>query len=286
MKPISYNNTKTSIKSIAKEWLPPILTKALQSLEKDKISFEGPFSSWEKASAQSTGYDATHILDKVLAATLKVRAGEAAFERDSVLFDTPKYEWAMISGLMWAAAKNNGKLNVLDFGGALGSSYFQNKKFWDTLPELQWNIVEQPNYVSLGKTHIQNEQIRFYNTIESYKKENTPNVILVSSVLQYLPDPFTTISELIALKSPFIVLDRITVNATQNHAYYVQHVPQTIYKASYPCISFSEELLIQAFKNYNLVTEFQSLPFPALTKINTFFKGYIYSAVKCPDQEK
>ena len=268
-----------TLKSIAKDFTPPILTKTLQGLRKDKISFEGPFSSWEKASAQSTGYDATHILDKVLAATLKVRAGEAAFERDSVLFDTPKYEWPMISGLMWAAAKNNGKLNVLDFGGALGSSYFQNKKFWDTLPELQWNIVEQPNYVSLGKTHIQNEQIRFYNTIESYKKEHTPNVILVSGVLQYLSDPFTTISELIALKSPLIVLDRITVNATQNHAYYVQHVPETIYKASYPCISFSEELLIQAFESYDLVTEFQSLPFPALTKINTFFKGYILDYV-------
>ena len=72
---------------------------------------------------------AQDILDKVLAATLKVKQGQAVFERDSVLFDEIEYSWPLLAGLMWAAASNGGKLNVLDFGGALGSSYYQNRKF-------------------------------------------------------------------------------------------------------------------------------------------------------------
>ena len=39
----------------------------------------------------SSGYDSQLILDKVLTSTLKVKNGEAAYERDSVLFDEIQY---------------------------------------------------------------------------------------------------------------------------------------------------------------------------------------------------
>lgn len=48
--------------------------------------WKGAFDSWEAAQLQSNGYNADNILQKVLAASLRVKEGSALFERDSVLF--------------------------------------------------------------------------------------------------------------------------------------------------------------------------------------------------------
>ncbi len=123
-----------ALRALARDWFPPAVVRLIRRgrgpQQDGGLRFEGDFATWEEASAQCAGYDAEDILAKVLAATLKVKSGEAACERDSVLFDDIEYAWPVLAGLMWAAARNGGKLNVLDFGGALGSSYFQNRKFF------------------------------------------------------------------------------------------------------------------------------------------------------------
>mgnify|MGYP001500873774 CR=1 FL=1 len=48
-----------------------------------------------------------------------VKNGEAVYERDLVLFDYIEFYWPVLSGVMWVAARNNGRLNVLDYGGSL-----------------------------------------------------------------------------------------------------------------------------------------------------------------------
>jgi putative methyltransferase (TIGR04325 family) len=37
----------------------------------------------------------------------------------------------------------------------LGSSYFQNRKFLQSLPDVRWNVVEQPHYVDAGRKYIE-----------------------------------------------------------------------------------------------------------------------------------
>ena len=102
-----------TLKALAHDWLPPAIARLIvrgQAPQQDGgLRFEGDFATWEEAKAQCTGYDAKDILAKVLAATLKVKCGEAAFERDSVLFDEVEYAWPMLAGLMWAAARNGGR---------------------------------------------------------------------------------------------------------------------------------------------------------------------------------
>ena len=51
------------------------------------------------------------------------------YERDSVLFDTIRYSWPLLSDLLRAASEDQNHLSVLDFGGSLGSSYYQNRVF-------------------------------------------------------------------------------------------------------------------------------------------------------------
>lgn len=234
-------------KEIAHEYLPPILVRLLQKLRGGGISFGGDYATWTDAKAHSSGYDADDILAKVLAATLKVKRGEAAFERDSVVFDRVQYTWPVLAGLMWAAARNDGRLNVLDFGGALGGSYFQNRKFLEVLADVRWNVVEQGHYVKSGKKHIQDEILRFYPTISACMLENTPNVILLSSVLQYLEKPINILQELRNVGAAVMIIDKTPLANIHGDKLLIQQVPTSIYSASYPMwvLSFatlSEEL--------------------------------------------
>nr|WP_305891690.1 methyltransferase, TIGR04325 family [Methylomonas sp. WSC-6] len=270
----------SGLRDWAKDCLPPVLLRGLRQLRGGGIVFKGDYPDWESAAAQCSGYDKDIILDKVLDATRRVKRGEAAFERDSVVFDEFEYAWPVIAGLMWAAARNAGSLNVLDFGGALGSSYFQNRRFLDKLLDFNWNVIEQPHFVQTGKSHIQDERLRFYFTIAECLTENRPNAVLLSSVLQYLEDPATIIKELKAVNPSVVILDRTIVNQSAEHKNYIQTVPASIYSASYPCRSLAESKLIEYFyPEYQLESSFPSLSFPALEKIDSMFKGFLFTKV-------
>jgi putative methyltransferase (TIGR04325 family) len=218
-----------ALKALARDWLPPAVVRQIRLAQQgQRIRFEGDFSSWEAAKSRCTGYDAGDILSKVLAATLMVKRGEAAFERDSVLFHANEYSWPLLSGLLWSAARNEGRLNVLDFGGSLGSSYFQHRRFLDKLPEVRWNVVEQPHYVESGRTHIQDAVLRFYASIEQCLADNKPNVILLSSVLQYLQAPVDILAELPEVGASGLIIDRTPFSFLEKDKLVIQRVPAAI----------------------------------------------------------
>ena len=192
------------------ELTPPLIRKQIDKIFRDYPSwyFKGEYQNWDEARAASSGYDDQVILNKVLTAILKVKSGEVACEKDSVTFDTVQYSWPLLANLMWVAAKNNGTLSVLDFGGALGSTYYQNKKYLDTVPILSWNIVEQKNYVEAGKDKIAFESLRFYETIDQCVAENKINVAIFSGVLDFLENPYVILRKVLELNIKYIIIDR------------------------------------------------------------------------------
>lgn len=100
-------------------------------------------------------YKSAEILDRVKHASLKVKSGKALFERDARCFYDKSYRYPILSNLLSIANNNDGELNILDFGGSLGSFYNQHKVYLDKLKKIQWNIVEQEHYVKLGIQHFQ-----------------------------------------------------------------------------------------------------------------------------------
>jgi putative methyltransferase (TIGR04325 family) len=273
----------SQFRTLAKDWMPPVLARSVQALLMDQNRFDGPFASWEDASANSTGYDSDAILARVLDAALKVKRGEAAYERDSVLFDRIDYEWPLTAGLMWAAARANGRLDVLDFGGSLGSSYFQHRRLLTALAEVRWSVVEQPHFARAGRGALQDERLRFHESIDECLAANRPNVILLSSVLQYLADPLPMIKELCAVGAAVIIVDKTIVNTSPSHRIYVQHVPASIYSASYPCRSLSESALLASFgPAYRLECAFDSGDFPPLRRIGSQFRGFLLASTGQP----
>lgn len=217
----------------------------------------------------------------MLSATLKVKRGEAVYERDSVLFDKIQYSWPVIASLMHTASQNRGALRVLDFGGALGSSYFETMEFTHHIKELKWGVVEQRNFVTAGQKWIADSRLQFFETIDDCHRAIGPNFALLSNALQYIPNYRQCIADLIRHNIPTIAIDRTIVNTTSEDKIFVQKVPPDIYCASYPVYSLSQPGLIETWTShgYRLVAEFESLPFPALQEIDSTFKGYLFSKV-------
>jgi len=226
----------------------------------NNYGLNGPYLSWNDAIQACTGYESDLILKKTKEALLKVKNGEAVYERDSVLFDEIQYSWPLLAGLMWVAAQSGGRLNVLDFGGSLGSTYYQNREFLEQLIHVRWNIVEQPKHVSVGKEFFEDEMLRFYPTIEEYHKNNSPDVIIMSGVLQYLENPYEILESLFDLPSDYIIIDRTPFwNGEIDHIF-VQHVPSSIYEASYPSWIFSKDKIYRLFKTkkWKIIAQFKT----------------------------
>jgi putative methyltransferase (TIGR04325 family) len=273
-------NLRKRLIALARDWLPPALARNWARLLRRGQGnvFEGPFASWAEAAGRSTGYDSKQILERVLAATLEVKHGRAVFERDSVLFDEIQYAWPVTAGLMCAAARYDGRLRVLDFGGALGSSYFQNRSFLHGLKRVRWAIVEQPHFVQAGREHIQDDDLVFYPTIGECAANENPNVVLLSGVLQYLDRPYAILQELIECGAEFVIVDRTSFHDGRDDLVAMQTVPPAIYSASYPMWLLSRHDFMRSMSSqFDLVAESLSPEGYISLRDSTFsFNGFIF----------
>ena len=229
----------------------------LRKLIPRKYGFSGDYSSWKEARAGSEGYDQQAILEKVVASVVKVKKGEAVYERDSVLFDEVEYSWPLLGSLMWVAALQKGKLDVLDYGGSLGSSYFQNRKFLDTIEPVTWNIVEQESFVQIGKKELEDDRLCFYYSAEeALATRRSIAVLLLSCVLPYLENPYGMLDQLMKLNIPYLLVDNTYFNFESRDRICIQKVPPSIYEASYPCWFLDYEKLLELVKTkYELIAE-------------------------------
>ena len=148
-------------KTIVEEWFPPVLLRWYREYI-HPYGFFGNYDSWEALLQKTTGYDSEIILNKVKNAMLQVNEGQAVYERDSVLFDKIHYSWPLLAGLLRIAALKKNRLSVLDFGGSLGVSYYQNRVFLSDLEELRWSVVEQDAFVKCGKEYFKTKHLKFY----------------------------------------------------------------------------------------------------------------------------
>ncbi|OHE05339.1 TIGR04325 family methyltransferase [Sulfurimonas sp. RIFOXYB12_FULL_35_9] len=266
------------MKQLIKSLIPPIIVDTLRKLKFNKYGWHGNYKNWEEAKKASTGYDSDAILQKVRMSLLKVKNGEAVYERDSVLFDKIQYSWTLLSGVLLAASNAKSNLRVLDFGGSLGSTYYQNKKFLDQLDSVSWSVVEQKHFVDAGKKDFEDDRLKFYYDVTECVKEQKPNVLVLSSVLQYIEKPYELMDEILKSDFEFIIIDRTSFS--KNKQIKLQIVPSSIYTASYPCWFFEEVEFLKFFvkHNYKVIEKFNASD----GRTNEYtFKGFILEKVQC-----
>lgn len=219
----------------------------------------GDYSSWTELAAETSGYDAGVILEKTKNAILKVKNGEAVYERDSVNLPKKEYPFPLISFLLHSAALKKQPLHILDFGGSLGSTYFQIKEFLTPDVCASWNVVEQAHYVTCGKEHFEDGLLKFYPSIADVLKTTAVDFVLLSSVVQYLEKPHEFLKELAAYQFPFLLFDRTAFHAGDQDRLTLQIVPPQIYAASYPSWFFNQQGFVSHFQDqYQQVAEFPS----------------------------
>lgn len=242
------------------------------------VTIAGDYPGWDEASRVSTGYDAAVILDRTREALVKVRDGAAAAERDSVLFDAPQYRFPLLAGLLHAALAEGGELRILDFGGALGSSYFQCRRFLGAVQRLEWCIVEQPAHVACGHAHFEDDTLKFFDTVDACLQVCRPTTLLLSGVLQYLRDPYATLAQLLEARLPHVILDRTGFLERDAERLTIQTVSEAIYPASFPAWFFSETRIRGLFSaaGYLLVADTPGPDDGSPADEGAYYKTFIY----------
>jgi len=261
-----------------RRWIPPAAAVRLDVWRKKGIGLSGAYLSWDQACAKASSYDSGHILERVLQTSRQVRDGHAAYERDSVLFDRVEHSFPLLATLLRAALEGGCALSVVDFGGALGSSYRECRSFLGArVQPLRWAVVEQASFVEAGRREMENQELGFFSSIDEAAQGRHIDVVLFSSVLQYLPDPHQVVDEALRINPRYLVLDRTIVSGRTQDLAHVQSVPDSIYPATYPVWSLSRQRLLQHIQpRFELVSEHRSLLFPALLTIDAEFKGFIF----------
>lgn len=259
-----------SIKGIIKLFLSDFLIRKLTGIS---YGWHGNYKSWQLAQKKCTGYHSETILKKVLETARRVRDKEIPYERDSVAFEKIEYSFPVLASLLLIAERNK-KLNIIDFGGSLGSSYYQNRDFLSHLPEFNWCIVEQAHFVKTGKEEFSNKFLHFYNTIKECTEKHTIDGILLSGVLQYLENPYDFIREVMLNDIEYIIIDRTLFLPGEKERITIQKVPGKIYKAEYSCRLLSEKKMNDIISTkYELIYDFDV---PGTINIKSLYKGYFF----------
>jgi putative methyltransferase (TIGR04325 family) len=265
---------RVELKNLLKEFIPPGLLR----LRRTNV-FTGDYRSWQDAAAAPEGYDTDRILEKVRHSLLKVKNGEALYERDSVLFDEVQYSWPLLSALLWIASCSGNRLHLIDFGGSLGSSYFQNRRFLSHLSEWSWSIVEQAKFVECGRREFEDGNLAFYSTIEECRAARPCNAVLLSSVLPYVERPHEWLDRIVSAGFEYIIIDRTPfLLKDERDRLTVQTVPKHIYKASYPAWFFGRADFLKHFEGrYEKVAEFDALSGAIRIGLSLAFdRGFIF----------
>jgi len=247
--------TKYNIYLIVKQLLPPLAIKFLKKIKGgQKVNFIS-YSTWEDAENAAEGYDSDNVILKIKNSAKLVFEKKAVYERDSVIFNEIHYSFPLLASLLFVA-ENSKSLRVIDFGGALGTTFQQNLKFLSKLKNnVDWRIVEQDKLVDIGKKEFTNKYLSFYNTMEDSFKDGIDAILFCSSIC-YIPNPYNYLNKAIDLKTPFIIFDRTPMTNEVKDTFAVQQVPASIYKASYPIRNFSYSNFIKVFElNYDLLEE-------------------------------
>ena len=237
--------------------MPPIILNLARRVPNPITGgFKRGFNSWHDASTNATTYNSIEVFQKTLNAARLVRDGKIAYERDSVLFDQVQYDFKLLSSLLLIANIQN-QLNVADFGGALGTSFRQNKKFLDCLQlPKKWAVVEQKEFVQIGKSEFQTETLLFSESLSEINFD--VDVVLLGGSLCYIEDAYSILDEIKNLSPKFILIVRTPFSDGFDDKISLQIVPRAIYNASYPIWTFSEsKLLAYLSDNYELFEQWE-----------------------------
>lgn len=199
------------MKKIIKDIIPPIFLRLLL-----KSSAPEAFFSFDEAtrSSKNSTYEQEELIDVVLKKNEIFRT----LPLSNQLLNSDAVRILMAIGL----ARNNNKINVIDFGGGGGNHFtIANIGFSDSVV-FDWNIVETPKFVEKArKFNVPN--LRYFDQLkEAVEVLPQIDLLLVSSTLQYCPDPIGMLQQLTMTGAKYFYLTRTPFNSGAETIYSTQ----------------------------------------------------------------
>lgn len=262
-------------KGLIRYWIPQGVRDYLNRITGNAIEYRGVYADWESASAAVTGgYSAKALFTRLEEAALAVKRGEGVWEQDGVVYDSMPADFPLPHCLARVALVKGRKLTVLDYGGAFGSSFHQCRALLPEVSQLKWVVVEQPHIVESGRRNFQTAELQFEDNLDRCLARDEPDIVLLSSVLQYLQQPYELLARLGEAAIEYLIIDRHPCSLT-TELITIQVVPPGLYSASYPSWLFDcNRVAATLGRQYELLLEWDGKDPPIYGKgIGAKFKG-------------
>lgn len=165
--------------------------------------FSGLYGDHATAQPGTRTYDDPQVVARLVEA-------RSAFRWDEVL--TPLFQ-QLAAALLAAAVRGggfDGRLSVCDFGGGLGNGHAVMSAILGEAVRLDWDVVETPALAQVGNERFASGGLRFHDSLDALESRGH-DVILVSGVLQYLPDPEAAFTRLARRPHRHMVMNRFPI---------------------------------------------------------------------------
>ena len=223
-------------------WLIALLPEPL------KIGLRGilaPFigfrvaKNWESAVSGSSGYQSPQTMSTI-------EGSDPVVDKQTINqnFLGNRYlqvASAILSGLNPEKLKPGTTIRLLDIGGGLGEYFFLLQQ---NLPNLkfEWLILETPALCELAKSkHADSSGVSWTDALND--SSQTFDIVLLSSVIQYVEKPFELI-ETAMQKAPLLIFNRLPLSKNPHNSVCIQRPGFLETKGSYPVHILSEKLFL------------------------------------------
>jgi len=112
---------------------------------------------------------------------------------------------------------SSGKLRVLDFGGAVGSGFIQLCTVLPKATTLEYHVVDLPEMCAAGRILFADEPRIYFHTAVANVIDK-PDIVYVSSVLQYIEDYAERLRTLAAVGARWLILARVATGNIPTYA--------------------------------------------------------------------
>lgn len=115
--------------------------------------------------------------------------------------------------LAWHRIDDRGRLKVIDFGGGCGIHYFIAKAgLRGDNVKIHWSVVETPALVRKARLMETDELHFFDNIVEAVRTMGGVDLLHSSGAIQYLPDPYESLDDIINAGASFLMLNRLVLS--------------------------------------------------------------------------
>lgn len=210
--------------------------------------------NWECAVSKSSGYQSHQTIRAIKGSDPVVSMGI------SKVFLGGRYQQvasAILSGLNAEKLKLDSSIRVLDIGGGLGEYFFLLR---DNIPNIkfEWLILETHSICQLAKTeHSDVPDISWTDALTDLNQAF--DIVLLSSVIQYLEKPFELI-ETAMHKAPMLIFNRLPLSSKAYNRVCIQRPGLFESKGSYPLHILSEGLFLSYLSTHGHIISRWQVP--------------------------